>query len=93
MAEFYYKTCEKMGREVAEIRYAAIRKTNISIVPPDAELTRLAADLKCFHRRKMSLADAYIAALARVRKGTLITTDRRIAESKVVATRLLRIGR
>ena len=38
IAELYYKTCEKLGADVAEIRTTTIRESNIKVHPAD-ELT------------------------------------------------------
>jgi len=66
IAELYYKTCEKLGREAAEVRNASIRHSKISILPLDERLTHTAGGLKCIHRGKLSLADAYILAAAKM---------------------------
>jgi len=91
IAELYYKTCEKLGREAAEVRNASIRHSKISILPLDERLTHTAGGLKCIHRGKLSLADAYILAAAKMLGGTLITTDSRLAELKIVPTKLIEI--
>jgi predicted nucleic acid-binding protein len=91
MAELYYKTCEKLGREVAELRHASIRHSKISILTIDEKLTRIAGILKCIYRGKLSLADTYIAAATKIVEGVLITTDTRLAELKPVQIRLLPI--
>ncbi|MEM2873412.1 MAG: type II toxin-antitoxin system VapC family toxin [Nitrososphaerales archaeon] len=91
MAEFYYKTCEKLGREVAEVRHTSIRHSKMSILATDERLTRIAGGLKCIHRGKLSLVDAYIVAAAKMLGGTLVTTDPRLLEIKLVQTRLLKI--
>ncbi|MGQ9515513.1 MAG: type II toxin-antitoxin system VapC family toxin [Thermoproteota archaeon] len=91
MAEFYYKTCEKLGREVAEVRHMAIRHSKMAILATDERLTRIAGGLKCIHRDKLSLADAYIVAVAKMLGGTLVTIDPRLLEIKLVQTRLLKI--
>jgi len=91
MAEFYYKTCEKLGREVAEVRHTSIRHSKMSILATEGRLTRIAGGLKCIHKGKISLADAYIVAVAKTLGGTLVTTDSRLAELRLVQTRLLQI--
>jgi len=91
IAEFYYKTCEKLGREVAEVRHTSIRHSKMSILVADERLTHIAGGLKCIHRGKISLADAYIVAAAKMLGGTLVTTDPQLAELKLVQTRLLPI--
>jgi predicted nucleic acid-binding protein len=89
LAEFYYKTCEKLGRDTALLRYTSLRHGPLSVASPDEVLTRIAGDLKCSHESKLSLVDAYIIALARQVRGLLYTTDPRIAGLKVVPTLLI----
>jgi len=91
IAEFYYKTCEKFGREVADIRNLSIRHSKINILGIDGKLTRIAGSIKCAYRDKISLADAYTLAATKVLGGTLITTDHQLAELKLVQTKLLQI--
>jgi predicted nucleic acid-binding protein len=91
LAEFHYKTCEKLGREVAELRQTSIRHFKISVLTIDERLTRIAGSLKCIHRGKLSLADAYIVAVTKTLEGTLITTDPRLAELRLVKTHLLHV--
>jgi len=91
IAELYYKTCEKLGREVAEVRSASIRHSKISILPLNEQLTRAAGSLKCTHRGRFSLVDAYILAATKMLGGTLITTDSRLIESGLVQAKLIQI--
>lgn len=91
LAELYYKTCEKLGRETARIRDLSIRRYGLSIIPPNESLSRLAGELKCKHRGKLSLVDAYILAVAIVERATLVTSDSRISELNLVPTRLLEL--
>jgi len=93
LAEFYAKTCEKKGKEVADIYYLRIRyQPNMTIIAPNEELTKNAAWLKCKHRGKVSLADCYAAAAASISKATLITTDailHKVANSENVTTKIV----
>ncbi len=89
LAELYYKTCEKLGRETARIRDLSIRRYGLSIVSPNENLSRLAGELKCKHRGKLSLVDAYILAVAILERATLVTCDSRVSELNLVPTRLL----
>ena len=89
LAELYYKTCEKMGRETARIRYLSIRRSRVTIFAPNESLSRSAGELKCKHRGKLSLVDAYTLALATEQKSTLITSDTRISEMAIVPTQLI----
>ncbi|MCY0867863.1 MAG: type II toxin-antitoxin system VapC family toxin [Desulfurococcus sp.] len=80
LAEFYYKTGEILGVEVADIRYISIRNSRIKLVPVQGELTRQAAKYKIMYGRKISLADAFLIALAKKINGIVLTTDKRIKE-------------
>jgi predicted nucleic acid-binding protein len=91
LAELYYKTCEVFGREVADLRYTSIRNSGIIPVATDERLTRDAGGVKCLHRGKISLADAYVIATAKRFKGTLVTTDHVISGLGIVKTRLLEV--
>ena len=75
IAELYYKTCETLGSDVAEIRTATIRESNIEVHPADEMLMARAGSLKCKYRGKISLADAYILGTSIEYKCRLITTD------------------
>ncbi len=89
LAELYYKTCEKLGRETARVRYLSVRRYGLSIVSPDERRSRFSCELKCKHRGKLSLWEAYILAVAIVERATLVTSDSRISELNLVPTRLL----
>jgi len=81
LAEFYAKTCEKKGRETADIYYLRIRyQPKITVISPDEESTKKAGQLKCKYRKKVSLADCYAAATATINKAILITTDNNLTE-------------
>ena len=90
LAELYYKTCEALGREVADLRYTSLRNSAMAVLATDERLTRTAGGLKCAHR-KLALADAYVVAAAQRLRGTLVTTDHVIDDLKLVPTKLLQI--
>jgi len=75
LAEFYYKTAEKLGLEVAETRHLMIRNSKLEVIAPNEETTRIASRLKLKYKNQLSLADCYALATAKVLKATLITTD------------------
>ena len=56
---------------------------------PNESLSREAGELKCKHRGKLSLVDAYVLALAKEQGSMLITSDPRISEMALVQTRLI----
>lgn len=91
LSEFYYKTCQALGREVAEIRYYQSRRTRLMIIETDGELSKLAGMEKCKHRMKLSLADCYALALAKQFKSTILTTDKELARAEGVSTLLFKI--
>jgi uncharacterized protein len=74
-AEVYYITTREVSQEAAELRAAEIRNLPIDIVgaADDLKLARLAAQFKAGH--KLSLADAFAAALAKDKKAELVTGD------------------
>ena len=74
-AEVYYSTMREVSQEAAEARASEIRNLPIDIVGAgdDLKLARLAAQFKAGH--KLSLADAFAAALAKEKKAELVTGD------------------
>ena len=74
-AEVYYIATREVSQEAAELRAAEIRNLPIDIVgvADDLKLARLAAQFKAGH--KLSLADAFAAALAKDKKAELVTGD------------------
>ena len=74
LAEFYYKTVEKVGMTKAEPRYVQVRRSKIRCVPPGERTTRGAAVWKV-KRRELSLADCFALATREERAETLLTTD------------------
>ena len=86
MSEFYYKTCQKLGKPTADLRYFQVRKTRLKVVETDEELTRTAGVEKCRQPHKLSLADCHALSLAKLLKATLLTTDGELAKSKGVTT-------
>ncbi len=71
--EVYYSIWRARGEEAAEAKMREIAQLPIEIVAADAELTRQAASLKARHH--LPYADCFAAALARLRKATLVTSD------------------
>lgn len=90
LAEFYYKSIEKFGIEVAETWYMRIRQSKLIVVPPDEMITRNAALWKS-KTQKTSLADCYALATVQQKAQVLITTDPVIAEIKGIRVIHLRV--
>lgn len=91
IAELYYKTCEVLGSDVAELRTTTIRQSNVEVHPIDEILTERAGALKCKYRGKISLSDSYILAASLEYRCRLITTDPILKELAVVPTSLLSV--
>ncbi len=72
--EVFYITLREAGRQRADQVAHLISTLPIEIVPADLELTQQAAEFKA--ARKMSYADCFAAALAKLRKAELVTGDR-----------------
>lgn len=73
--EVYYSFMKAGGREAAESVADDISQLPIELFPVDADLdlVRKAAGYKASYR--MSYADAFAAALARIKKAELVTGD------------------
>lgn len=87
LVEYYYKTCEKLGREIADLRYHQVRASSIIPVATDEELTWKAGEKKCKYRGRLSLADCFSLALSELKKATLLTTDSELAKIKEVTVK------
>lgn len=72
-AEVKYSICKKDGREAWSEVAKILPGLPIEFHPATRELSDAAADFKV--RFKLSLADAFAAALAQERKATLVTAD------------------
>jgi ribonuclease VapC len=75
--EIYYSILRGASQEMAEAKAHEIAGMQIELVPVDAddlELVRQAAAFKA--TRKMSYADCFAAALAKIKNAELITGDR-----------------
>ena len=71
--EVYYITLREAGREQAEQAAHIISTLPIQVIPVDLELTKVAAEFKA--NKKMSYADCFAAALAKMRRAELVTGD------------------
>ncbi len=72
--EVYYITLREVGRQQADEVAHVISTLPIQVVPADLELTKRAAEFKA--SKKMSYADCFAAALAKLRRAELVTGDR-----------------
>jgi len=72
--EVFYATLRTFGRERAEQVAQLISRLPIEVIPADLELARQAAEFKA--TKKMSYADCFAAALAKLHKAELVTGDK-----------------
>jgi len=72
--EVYYITLREAGRERAEAVAHLISTLPIQIIPADLELAKQTAEFKA--AKKMSYADCFAAALAKLKKAELVTGDK-----------------
>ena len=80
LAEFYYKTCQSLGRDVATL-WSKQLSERMQVLEADLELSLSAGLEKCRNNR-LSLADSYALALTKRVNGILLTTDSELAKSK-----------
>jgi len=90
LAEFYYKTCQKLGRQTADARYYQIKRTRLQVVQDD-DLTRSAGLEKCRQPLSLSLADCFALALAKREKALLLTTDRELSKVREVEVKFFEV--
>ena len=88
-AEVYYTTMREVSRAAAEAHALTIANLPIDVIGigDDLKLTRQAAIYKATYR--ISLADAFAAALAKEKKAELVTGDR---EFKLLELRALLVS-
>ncbi|MEW6506710.1 MAG: type II toxin-antitoxin system VapC family toxin [Bacteroidota bacterium] len=72
--EMYYISLREGGKERAELYKNTLARYPVNIVEANKELTLQAAHYKAFH--KMSYADAFAAATAKLKKAVLVTGDK-----------------
>lgn len=78
LGEVYYITLREAGRERADQVAQLLSTLPIQFVPVDMEIAKKAAELKA--SKKMSYADCFAAALARLRKAELVTGDKEFSQ-------------
>ena len=85
-AEVLYQMQRRRGPEGVATAKRFAATMHLDVVPADLALAELAAEYKAAH--KMSLADAFAAALAKQRKAELVTGD---PEFKAVESELKKV--
>jgi len=91
LAEFYYKTCQKLGKQTADTWYFQLRKSTELAVIDREELVRAAGLEKCRESSKLSLADCFALALTKAEKALLVTTDGELARVKGINVRHVKV--
>jgi predicted nucleic acid-binding protein len=76
--EVYYILLREAGKDIADKAAQTLDTLPIEIINADRELTLMAATYKA--SRKMSYADCFAAALAKLKKAELITGDKEFRE-------------
>ena len=74
LGEVYYHALRVGSKNKAYLALNIIKALPIDIIEADTNLTIQAAEYKAFN--KISYADAYAAALTKIKKGQLITGDK-----------------
>jgi predicted nucleic acid-binding protein len=87
LAEYYYKMCQKLGKNIADLRYHQVRDSGVMPIATDEELTLKAGERKCKYGGKLSLADCFSLALSELKEATLLTTDSELARVKEVSVK------
>ena len=82
--EVYRLTLEKEGRAVAELRVSLLEK-DFKVIPVDAELAKLSAELR--HKYRIPMADSIIAATAKRLSAACVTDDPHLTQIKEIKTR------
>ncbi len=91
LSEYYYKTCQKIGKETALQRYQQSR-TFLTPVETDEALALAAGVEKC-RRNELSLADCFAVSLTRRLNGILLTTDKELGRIGDVAVKVFELRR
>jgi predicted nucleic acid-binding protein len=89
MAEFYYKTCQGLGRDVAALRSKQLSE-RMQVVDASLEISFSVGLEKCRNGR-LSLADCYALALTKQLRGLLLTTDSELAKTKDAKVRFFEV--
>jgi predicted nucleic acid-binding protein len=78
--EVYYSTWRAHGHDAARKTAAEISQLPIEIVNADSQVTKAAAELRAKH--SLPYADCFAAALAKIQRAQLATSDQDFAKVK-----------
>ncbi|MGQ9597631.1 MAG: PIN domain-containing protein [Thermoproteota archaeon] len=73
LAEIFQTTCEKRGREEAELRYISILRSGLKIEELTPDIAKIAGFLKC-KCKNVPMGDCIIASIA-IKNGARIISD------------------
>ena len=90
LAEFYYKTCQKVGRQSADTWYYQAVESGL-LVSSGEGIDRSAGLEKCRHPT-LSIADCFALALAKREGALLLTTDGELAKVREVRAKHFTVG-
>lgn len=85
LAELVKITCEKRGREEADLRYTSVLRSGLSIVELNSDLAREAGLLRCSYR-DVPIGDCIIASIGIASRATVLTDDPHFRKIKQVKT-------
>jgi predicted nucleic acid-binding protein len=90
LTEFYYKTCQKSGKQTADTWYYQLMNSDLLIIEGN-DIGRAAGLEKCRQSPRLSLADCFALALAKAESALMITTDAELAKAKGVTAKLIKV--
>jgi len=90
LAEFNYKTCQKIESQTADTRYYQIKRTRLQIVHED-DLTRAAGLERSRQPLGLLLADCFVLALAKREKSLLLTTDKELSKVREIEIKFFEV--
>ncbi len=90
LAEFYYKTCQKFGKQTADTWYFQLMNSELIVVHKE-DLVRAAGLEKCRQSPNLSLADCFALALAKAESALLVTTDGELAKVRDASIRHIKL--
>jgi uncharacterized protein len=90
LAEFYYKTAQKLGLQTAEARFHLVITSRIASVSTDPQISMGAGNWKV-KRPSLSLADSFAVATMEGTAEVLLTTDPELKKAAGTRGILLRV--
>jgi predicted nucleic acid-binding protein len=83
LSEFFYKTCQKLGKEIAQVRLVALRQKGfIEEIIGESDVYQIG--MMKIKYSNLSIADCVLVQTAVNNKGVIITTEKPITDLKKV---------